>query len=286
MSDTHPPDGGIYAFEDGPPDTPGEGARKTAKNSPQINIPVLTELTFALETKLNPSTIEAKAKSLLAALLKGTPEFYLSQELIWPFHKDSNLPPISAMKITQCTAIQQYFHFAVNPKSIHGKLRICLPPGVDIQKLKHTGTPLRGNLTQLKCAWNITTLESLDTTTPIFLYGIPTWGIDYKELTQDFASACQIDLNRDNIFLLASQITRSKKTDWVIFLKCATTSAQRIVDSIAANLPLAQEKLAPHRLSSRIKAMVLLSKYYHELVPDDIILAIEEQSICLNSYTK
>jgi hypothetical protein len=278
MFNTHPQDGGNYAYDDGPPDTPEERARKTAANSPQIIIPLLTELTFVIDTKLNPSTIEAKVKALLTALLKDTPEFHLTQGLIWPFHKDSNLPPISATKINQCTAILQYFHCTVNPKSIHGKLRIRLPTGVDLPNLKKTGTPLRGNLAQLKCSWNITTLESLDTTTPIFLYGIPTWGIDLKELTQDFASACQIDLNQDNIFLLASQLTRAKKTEWVIFLKCATSSAQRIVDSIAANLPLAQQNLASHRKSSRIKAMVLLPKYHPELVPEDILLAIEEQS--------
>ena len=282
MSDIHPQDGGDYSYEDDPPDLPEEGVKKTATNSSQIIIPTLTELTFLMDIKPNPSTIEAKVKTLLTALLKGTPEFHLTQELIWPFHKDSNLKPISAMKITQCSAIQQYFHFTASTKSIHGKLRIGFPTHTDLGKLKQIGSPLRGNLIQLKCSWNTTTLESLDVTTPVFLYGIPTRGTDLKELTQDFASACEIDLNEDNIFLQASQLTRSKKTAWVIFLKCATASAQRIVDSIAANLPLAQENLAPHILTSRVKAMVLLSKYHNELEPDDILFAIEEQSNLLN----
>jgi hypothetical protein len=278
MSDTHPQDGGDYSYQDDPSDPPEEGARKTATNSSQIIIPTLTELTFVMETKPNANTIEAKVKTLLTALLKDIPEFHLTQGLIWPFKKDSKLPPISALKINQCSSIQQYFHFIVNPKSIHGKLRIGLPTNTDLGKLKQTGSPLRGNLTQLKCSWNTTTLESLEVTTPIFLYGIPTYGIDLKELTQDFASVCKIDLNQDNIFLQPSQLTRSKTSTWVIFLKCAITSAQRIVDSIALNLPLAQGTLAPHRLTSRVKAMVLISKYHPELAPEDIVLAMEEQS--------
>ena len=271
--------------EEEPLDKPVKGGVETVENT-AFSSPTLTDLKFITDKLPNSSNIEEKLVKDIKDIFQSVVEFKGHPQLLWPFDQESALPPIPFTDLNKRN-VSSYYHYEASHNQIQGKLRISIPPITNMGKLKMTGSPLLTTLAKHRAYWFITTLETTDNASPLFIYGIPTKGVEIKELTNDIAKYCNLDTTKTPFFLKVSNYTYKKVTTSVIQLQCQLSSAQHILDNIAKHLPSIQAQMTSStKTISRIKCMVLEHRFHKCIDLEVKRQALLEQKALMDNLDK
>ena len=136
----------------------------------------LTRLVFPRTHGAPEDKILTRINSLLSkAALKHT-------TCIIPLQKMKNNLPITG-QLKDDNVLSKYYNYKIAPTQVVGLIKIQLPSTHSFTKWKRDNKNLLHHIQEEKIYWTTTNLQSLDTRFPLFLYNIPSTGIDLTALS-------------------------------------------------------------------------------------------------------
>ena len=208
----------------------------------------LTRLVFPLAPRAPTAKLLTRINSLIsqAALSKNTciiPTDHAKDRFIvtGPFKNEQVLSNCFVHKTTRTHIV--------------GLLKIRLPVDLSFTQWKRDNGSLLQHMQINKIYWTTTSLNSLDTRTPIFLYDIPSTGIDLQQLHHQITVQCTIECP---FALRASIVTEQPVTAPCIVVECDATDVQKVTTKMFMGLikPICNKLWTSHPIS-RAKPMTL-----------------------------
>lgn len=261
-----------------PPDPPGVHAELRGapmEPSGEDGGNRLTRTTKIITTKLtilNPSKItrDSIVNIINETINKSNSSFYLLDQ------GEAYTPAIGALKDDE--SLPSYYKYASTKHRTVGILRIGIPIEQTFPQWKRSCTGLIAHLQAKQIYWEETTLESTAIRAPLFLYGIPTTGINLSDLHQMLKIQCNI-LNPFSL-----RVTTIKENDIAatcILVECDRANVKHVTESIfhgLLNSPMKNRAFTNHPIS-RAKPMTLAAgvPFFPSATTDSRVLALSEQ---------
>jgi hypothetical protein len=178
--------------------------------------------------------------------------------VIHPLDMASGKTPVKILK--QDSSLLVYFTYTQSPfnNRITGVLGISIPSSLTFSKWKRMTPGLLTYMTSKQIYWEESHLESTEIRTPLFLYGVPTRGINLSELKMMLQSHCKIE---KQFSLKIRDIKEKGVSASCIIVECDQADIQFITEQMFLGIirnPIAQDDLIAHPIS-RITPITLAS---------------------------
>jgi hypothetical protein len=171
---------------DTPTDPQGEeGIKRTVRNSTFTIKTVTTRITFITTTNLSRKIIIKSINELIKTA------FGPNKASIYPLDRAGDQTPIEVLKKETPDKYSTHTASSSNHRTT-AILRIGIPATVTYPQWKRATDGLIPLLTTKAMYWEEAHLESISIWAPLFLYGVPTTGIDIKTLQQMLIDQCDI----------------------------------------------------------------------------------------------
>jgi len=251
-----------------PADSGVEEMTVPAAETPEI---LITKIQFILNKAPNNDSVPKMLQSLMKVAFPN------GEAAIYPLDTSIDYPAITAGQVNK-SSLEKYFDAWSHSKGLNVTLRVSIPNS--LSKFKRANKELWKYLQDKSIFWHEDALAyAKEQSTPVFLYGVPTDGLNLKELALQIASQC--GLEGTPFKLHAGNASWKETKSRVILVTCAKQDEKKVTNHIFDGLTKSVLKDETWRASPfpRIKPMTTRPIANHRLCKvTGIINALNDQA--------
>lgn len=240
---------------------------------------ILTRLVIPREQRSIEERLYTRVNQLLyQATLKST-------ATIVPLGKN-NPPLASIQQLNDDKSLSQFYDYKTTPTHVSGLLKFCIPSNQSFRSWRIAQPHLITYMKEQKIVWTSTTIDSIDTRSPLFIYNIPTTGIDIQCFQEMLVAQCNIQCP---IALRVRDIAEQQTKAPCILVECDKADVYHVTTSIflGLNSPMKQDAYYAHPIS-RAKPMTLSAgvSVYPTSTKECRIAALTRQRTLMNNQVR